>query len=105
MRDRSTDDAVNDSLSDSLPSRAPADQGTREQGNKGSDQGSCSNSPSTPTSRNAPPEHSTVDGSSNLDHRFRTTVAGQTMCLTCGALVDYLDGRVLHDGWHRDGGR
>jgi len=37
--------------------------------------------------------------------RFRTTVAGQTMCLTCGALVDYLDGRVLHDAWHRDGGR
>ena len=39
------------------------------------------------------------------EDRFRPTVAGQTMCLTCGALVDYLDGRVLHDGWHRDGGR
>ena len=62
MSDRHTTSAVNHSLPDSLPSRAPADQGTREQGNKGSDQGSRSDSPSTPTSRNAPRDPATMDG-------------------------------------------
>jgi len=42
-----------------------------------------------------------VDGSSNLDHHFRITPLGQTMCRTCGAIVDYIDGRRLHVEWHR----
>lgn len=61
MHESITERAVSHSLTDSPPSRAPADQGSRDLGSKGS--GKSSNSPSMPTSRNAPAERRPdVDG-------------------------------------------
>jgi len=35
-----------------------------------------------------------------LDEQFRISPLGQWMCRTCGAVVEYFDGRQLHAEWH-----
>jgi len=32
--------------------------------------------------------------------RYQVTVDGHWMCLEDGVLVDYVDGRAIHDQWH-----